>query len=149
MGSLKSSQPLFPFHESIIKTMLLLRLQHIGPLLDATSILDQCSNKADVRISPAKLSIITSSSSRRFFATLEMSPESFVNYSVDRNQSLMMFIPAFRNAMIAGRTCPFVKIHLLQDSRQIILTFETPSLYHIFHYYIPFSFNSFMSVFDC
>lgn len=109
--------------------MLFLRLEHIDLLLNATSILTQSSNNADLRISPSKLSIITFNNSHRFFATFQILPESFVDYFVDRNHGFMMFIHSFRNAMLEGRIYPFMRIRLKENTSRIVLTFETPSLW--------------------
>ncbi|KAG7013721.1 hypothetical protein SDJN02_23888, partial [Cucurbita argyrosperma subsp. argyrosperma] len=105
--------------------MFLVRLHHFDPLMEATSILAQISNEADLKFSSSKFSLITSYPSRRFVATFQISHRFFANYFVDRNHSSRVSLQSFYNAMYAGIVFSSMTIHFPETTSRMVLQFES------------------------
>ncbi|TYK02994.1 uncharacterized protein E5676_scaffold46G00830 [Cucumis melo var. makuwa] len=108
--------------------MFLVKLTEFEPLLDSTSYLAQYSNdNADIKFAPGKLFLIVPNRSPRFFATLQLSPRWFSNYSVDHVHSSKVSLESFHDAMLDGGDFSSMSIHLLDKTNQMFLRFDTPS----------------------
>lgn len=115
--------PFPPFSHHRQDNMFLIRLEDIAPLLNATFLLNQISDDANLKISPSLFSIIASHRSPRFVAVLKIIPHRFfASYSVDRDHSSRISLHAFYSAMLDGTSCPSMTIHLLEN--RLILRFE-------------------------
>lgn len=141
----------FHFHSHIYyTTMFLVKLTEFEPLLDSTSYLAQYSNdNADIKFAPGKLFLIVPNRSPRFFATLQLSPRWFSNYSVDHVHSSKVSLESFHDAILDGGSFASMTIHLLDKTNQMILRFDTPSSKYIFLLNLLICFQNYMMLYSC
>lgn len=112
--------------------MFFIRIEDISPIMDATFLfIDFIYVVADLDITEAGFSLMASNPFLRYTATLYISNDFCLNYSLmDEPHSASISLPSLRDAITVDGAAQFDTVAInLEDLDQLTLTFETLSEY--------------------